>query len=88
MCMKNFQKFDTLELNSITKIFCQNRKSPLLIGTIKGNVGWGHVTSSFMAMAKAIISMEQGKIPATLHYTKPNPDVSGLINGALKVTWL
>lgn len=37
------------------------------------------------ALAKVIIAMEDGMIPANLHYKEPNPDISGLLDGRLKV---
>lgn len=36
-------------------------------------------------MAKVVIAMEEGVIPANLHFKTPNPDIPGLLNGQLKV---
>lgn len=30
---------DPIELNSLDEVFCRNRKRPLLVGTIKSNIG-------------------------------------------------
>lgn len=37
------------------------------------------------AVAKVIVGMEKGIIPANLHYTEPNPDIPGLTDGRLQV---
>jgi acyl transferase domain-containing protein len=37
------------------------------------------------AVAKVLLSMEGGVIPANLHYSKPNPDIPALADGRLKV---
>ena len=37
------------------------------------------------ALAKVLIAMEDGAIPANLHFTTPNPDIPGLSDGRLKV---
>ena len=37
------------------------------------------------ALAKVLIAMEDGYIPANLHYNTPNPDIPGLADGRLQV---
>ena len=37
------------------------------------------------AVAKCLIAMEDGYIPANLHYNNPNPDIPGLVDGRLQV---
>jgi fatty acid synthase len=37
------------------------------------------------SLAKLIIAMEERVIPANLHYTSPNPNIPGLMDGRLKV---
>lgn len=39
-----------------------------------------------MSVVKVIIAMEQGTIPATLHYSTPNKNISALRNGKIQVT--
>ncbi|XP_037959865.1 fatty acid synthase [Teleopsis dalmanni] len=76
---------DPQEVNSITDFFCKNRKTPLLIGSVKSNMGHSEPASGVCSIAKMLIAMEEGVIPANLHYSKPNPDLYGLIDGRLKV---
>ncbi|XP_017037404.1 fatty acid synthase [Drosophila kikkawai] len=76
---------DPQEVNSITDFFCKNRSSPLLIGSVKSNMGHSEPASGVCSVAKILIAMEEGVIPGNLHYNKPNPDLYGLVDGRLKV---
>ncbi|ESO84944.1 hypothetical protein LOTGIDRAFT_235996 [Lottia gigantea] len=76
---------DPQEVNSITDVFCKDRKEPLLIGSTKSNMGHPEPASGLAAIAKVIIAMEDGMIPANLHFDNPNPDIPGLFDGRLKV---
>ncbi|UJR12471.1 hypothetical protein I4U23_016646 [Adineta vaga] len=76
---------DPQEINSITKIFCSNRQQPLLIGSTKSNMGHPEPASGVAALAKLLIAIQDGHIPANLHYKSPNIDLPGLIDGRLKV---
>lgn len=76
---------DPQEVNSITDFFCKNRKTPLLIGSVKSNMGHSEPASGVCSIAKVLIAMEAGVIPANLHYQSPNPDLYGLMDGRLRV---
>uniref|UniRef100_A0A0K8V335 Fatty acid synthase n=1 Tax=Bactrocera latifrons TaxID=174628 RepID=A0A0K8V335_BACLA len=76
---------DPQEVNSITDFFCKNRPTPLLIGSVKSNMGHSEPASGVCSIAKILIAMEEGVIPANLHYSEPNPDLYGLSDGRLKV---
>ncbi|XP_033150589.1 fatty acid synthase [Drosophila busckii] len=76
---------DPQEVNSITDFFCKNRTTPLLIGSVKSNMGHSEPASGVCSVAKLLIAMEAGMIPSNLHYNKPNPDLYGLVDGRLKV---
>uniref|UniRef100_T1INJ4 Fatty acid synthase n=1 Tax=Strigamia maritima TaxID=126957 RepID=T1INJ4_STRMM len=76
---------DPEEVNAITRVFCNNRTTPLLIGSVKSNMGHSEPASGLCSIAKVIIAMESGEIPANLHFKDPNPEISGLQDGKLKV---
>ncbi|XP_013396069.1 fatty acid synthase [Lingula anatina] len=76
---------DRQEVNAVTEVFCQERSEPLLIGSVKSNMGHSEATSGLAALAKIIIFMKDGVIPPNLHYSVPNPDIPGLSDGRLKV---
>ncbi|CAG9793617.1 unnamed protein product [Diatraea saccharalis] len=76
---------DPQELNAITELFCKNRTSPLLIGSVKSNMGHGERTSGLASIAKLVVALQHGVIPANLHYKSPNTDIPALLDGRLKV---
>lgn len=76
---------DPQEVNSICDFFCKDRKTPLLIGSVKSNMGHSEPASGVCSIAKILIAMEAGVLPANLHYQNPNPDLYGLMDGRMKV---
>nr|XP_012228972.1 PREDICTED: fatty acid synthase-like [Linepithema humile] len=76
---------DVEEIKSIDEMFCQNRKTPLLIGSVKSNMGHAEAASGLCSVIKVLIAMETGVIPANLHFNTPNPKIPALSEGRLKV---
>lgn len=76
---------DPQEVNSITDFFCKDRNDPLLIGSVKSNMGHSEPASGLCSLAKIVIAMEAGIIPQNLHFESPNADIPGLLDGRLKV---
>ncbi|XP_025265005.1 fatty acid synthase-like [Camponotus floridanus] len=76
---------DPEELGAIDKLFCKDRKTPLLIGSVKSNMGHGEAASGLCAIAKVLIAMETGVIPANLHFVTPNPKIPALTKGRIRV---
>ncbi|GAB6031067.1 hypothetical protein CHUAL_007878 [Chamberlinius hualienensis] len=76
---------DPVEVNSIANTLCQDRNGPLLVGSVKSNMGHSEGASGLTSLLKVIIAMEEGVIPANLHYKTPNPNIPALVDGGLKV---
>lgn len=76
---------DPQEINAITDFFCKDRDTPLLMGSVKSNMGHSEPASGVCSIAKMIIAMEEGEIPGNLHYKNPNPDLYGIMDGRIKV---
>lgn len=77
---------DPQEVNSITDFYCtKERNVPLLIGSVKSNMGHAEPASGVCSVAKMLIAMEAGIIPGNLHYKSPNRDLYGIVDGRLKV---
>ena len=49
-------------------------------------MGHSEPASGLCSLAKVIIAMEKGKIPANLHYKNPNPNIPSLSDGRIKVS--
>lgn len=80
-----FQVGDPQEVNSIVDVFCKGRSSPLLIGSVKSNMGHSEPASGLCSIVKILIGMERGVIPPNLHFQSPNKDIPGLNDGRLQV---
>ncbi|KAF7272913.1 hypothetical protein GWI33_014349 [Rhynchophorus ferrugineus] len=76
---------DPEELQAIEEIFLKGRKTPLLIGSVKSNIGHTEPSAGLCSATKAIIAMETGYIPPNLHYTVPREGIKSLENGRIKV---
>ncbi|KAJ0178567.1 hypothetical protein K1T71_006390 [Dendrolimus kikuchii] len=77
---------DPQEVNAIAELFCaEGRSRPLLLGSVKSNMGHSESASSLCSIAKVVVAMESGLIPANLHYNNPNPDIPALNDGRIKV---
>ncbi|KAF7386952.1 hypothetical protein HZH66_011404 [Vespula vulgaris] len=76
---------DPQEINSIADIFCKNRKGPLLIGSVKSNMGHSEPASGLCSIAKILLAMETGIIPPNLHFNNPNTNIPSLLDGRIQV---
>ncbi|KAI8426660.1 LOW QUALITY PROTEIN: hypothetical protein MSG28_005429 [Choristoneura fumiferana] len=76
---------DPEEVNAIADLFCAGRTAPLLLGSVKSNMGHSEPASGLCSVAKMVVAMERGVIPGNLHYRSPNPDIPALSDGRIKV---
>lgn len=76
---------DPEELNAIESALCSGRNAPLLIGSVKSNIGHAEPASGMGQIAKVVIAYETGVIPPNLHYKTPREGVKGLLDGTIKV---
>lgn len=53
-----------------------NRSNPLVVGSIKSNVGHLESSSALAAIMKTILCLEKRKIPAQMHFVDPNPNIN------------
>jgi fatty acid synthase len=76
---------DREELAALDKVLCKGRQTPLLIGSVKSNMGHSEPASGLCSVTKVITAMEHGLIPPNLHYSNPRQDVEDLLAGRFKV---
>ncbi|KYN18124.1 Fatty acid synthase [Trachymyrmex cornetzi] len=76
---------DPPEINAIYNVFCKNRETPLMIGSVKSNLGHSEPASGFNQIAKVIIAFETGSVPPNINYTTPRKDIYSLINNCVCV---
>ena len=54
---------DLAEIGAIGAVFCNDRASPLYVGSIKSNVGHLESASGLAGLVKAILVLDKGRIP-------------------------
>ncbi|KAG5883952.1 hypothetical protein JTB14_031777 [Gonioctena quinquepunctata] len=76
---------DPEECAAIDSVIAQHRKTPLLVGSIKGNLGHPEPSAGVTSIIKCIMSMENGYIFPNIHYSVPRPNLTSIIAGRMKV---
>ncbi|WP_420618587.1 SDR family NAD(P)-dependent oxidoreductase [Candidatus Poriferisocius sp.] len=68
---------DPIELEAAVGAYCQERDAdqPLLIGSVKTNVGHLEPAAGVAGLVKVMLSMKKGVIPPHLHYENPTPAI-------------
>lgn len=74
-----------MESNVVEKFFCRDRKQPLLVGSIKSNVGNTEGAAAFMSIMKTLFALDDGTILPNIHITKLNEEIQAIKNKHLKV---
>jgi hybrid polyketide synthase/nonribosomal peptide synthetase FtdB len=70
------RKGDPIEARAVAAMYGgAGRPRPLLVGSIKTNIGHAEAAAGLAGLAKVLVSMEAGEIPRNLHFNTPNPDI-------------
>ncbi|WP_157964633.1 type I polyketide synthase [Algibacillus agarilyticus] len=60
---------DPIEIGALGNVF----KQPLMVGSVKTNIGHLEASAGIAATMKVIMALQHKKIPPHLHFNKPNP---------------
>jgi len=68
---------DPIEAHALAAALCADRAadSPLVIGSVKTNLGHLETASGVAGLVKAALALKHGRIPASLHFETPNPNI-------------
>ncbi|KAK4214121.1 polyketide synthase [Rhypophila decipiens] len=68
---------DAIEVAGVAQAFASSRETekPLIIGSIKSNMGHAEPAAGLSGLIKAILSLEHAMIPATPLFINPNPKI-------------
>jgi acyl transferase domain-containing protein len=68
---------DPIEINAAANVYGENRDParPLLIGSVKTNVGHLEAAAGVAGLIKLVLAMQARVLPAHLHFTEPNPNI-------------
>ncbi|MCC6456108.1 MAG: SDR family NAD(P)-dependent oxidoreductase [Caldilineaceae bacterium] len=66
---------DPIEVQALGAVLGEGRmqKNPLLIGSVKTNLGHMEAAAGVAAMIKVVLALQHGQIPPHLHLHEPNP---------------
>ena len=64
---------DPIEVNAIGSVFAPREGAPLLIGSVKTNVGHSEGASGLTSIVKVAMAFENGKIPPSHGVVNLNP---------------
>ncbi|MEP7048694.1 MAG: type I polyketide synthase [Pseudomonadota bacterium] len=66
---------DPIEVQALAAVFGKDRApdDPLLIGSVKANIGHLESAAGVAAVIKAVLALKHGVVPAQLHFLEPNP---------------
>ncbi|VWD46488.1 non-ribosomal peptide synthetase/type I polyketide synthase [Burkholderia contaminans] len=66
---------DPIEVEALAGVYGAGRTAdePLVIGSVKTNIGHLESASGIAGLIKVLLSFEHDRIPAHLHFTRPNP---------------
>lgn len=68
---------DPIEARALGTVLGRGRPAdaPLLIGSVKSNLGHTEAAAGIVGFAKAVLALQHGQAPANLDYQKPNPHI-------------
>jgi acyl transferase domain-containing protein len=77
---------DPIEIAALTHAFRArtSKKGFCLIGSVKSNVGHLDSAAGVTGLIKAVLVLDRGQIPPSLHFTQPNP-VIDFVNSPFRV---
>ncbi len=67
---------DPIELNALSAVVGPRRERPLLVGSVKTNLGHLEAAAGIAGVIKTTLALHHGAIPAHLNFTQPNPHVA------------
>ncbi|MFE7977410.1 type I polyketide synthase [Streptomyces shenzhenensis] len=68
---------DPIEIEALTRVFRDgtDRRGFCRIGSVKTNIGHTDAAAGVAGLIKAVLALEHGVIPPSLHFAEPNPQI-------------
>ena len=66
---------DPIEAHATGTAYGRDRDRPLLIGSVKTNIGHLEAAAGVAGVIKAVLAMKRGVIPRHLHFQNPSPEI-------------
>jgi acyl transferase domain-containing protein/acyl carrier protein len=66
---------DPIEAQALLSTYGRNRARPLLLGSLKSNIGHAQAAAGVGGVIKMVLAMRHGTVPPTLHVDRPSSHV-------------
>ncbi|WP_341737261.1 SDR family NAD(P)-dependent oxidoreductase [Microcoleus sp. CAWBG640] len=66
---------DPIEVIALAKVLGKDRQDPLVIGSMKTNMGHLGAAAGVASLMKVVLSLQHDQIPPNLHFDRPNPRI-------------
>jgi len=64
---------DAIEVEALRRVFEGVEVGTCALGSVKSNIGHLDAAAGVAGLIKAVLALEHGQIPASLHFERPNP---------------
>lgn len=64
---------DPTELQGVALAMCSRNRLPLVVGSIKANIGHSGPAAGISGLLKEVLAVEKGLIPGTPTFVQPSP---------------
>ncbi|XP_065212158.1 fatty acid synthase-like [Planococcus citri] len=79
------RNYDRTESNFIADTICKNRNTPLLVGSVKSNIGNSDGAAPYVSVIKALFALESGIIAPNQNLEEINDEIRAFNENKLKV---